>query len=362
MEARNQVSAPHRLVFGSFWLDLHDERLWHGQESIRLNPKTFAVLRVLLTQAGQLVTKDALLANVWPETVVNEAVLTVAVREARRALGDQARRPQFIETVHGRGYRFIASVTEGSLSVESSTSAELPARSVGAMLSRPAAFVGREAELEQMQEWLMAARHGRRQMGLICGEAGIGKTALIEAFMAQTATDKNLWVGYGQCIDHYGAGEAYLPLLEALGRLGREPGGAPLVSVLQQYAPSWLEHLPALLHVAEHEAPSRPTGPTTQARMLRELAEVVEVLTAERLLVLILEDLHWSDHATLEWLAYVARRRDRARLLILGTYRPIEVIVHEHPLRTMLTELRQHGQCNEPGIAPAHQRQSFVPD
>jgi predicted ATPase len=85
--------------------------------------------------------------------------------------------------------------------------------------------------------------------------------------------------------------------------------------------------------------------------MLREMAEAVEVVTAERLLMLVLEDLHWSDHATLEWLAYVARRRDRARLLILATYRPVEVIGHGRPLRTMLTELRRHDQCNEQALS-----------
>jgi predicted ATPase len=81
--------------------------------------------------------------------------------------------------------------------------------------------------------------------------------------------------------------------------------------------------------------------------MLRELAEALEVLTAERPLVLVLEDLHWSDHATLECLAYVVRRRDPARLLLLGTYRPVDVIVHVHPLRAMVTELRHHPQYAE---------------
>ena len=99
------------LVFEPFLLDLRDERLWKGNEAIRIGAKAFAVLRCLLTQAGQLVTKDTLLETVWPETVVGEAVLTVVIRELRQALGDQAQQPQFIETVRGRGYRFIAPVT-----------------------------------------------------------------------------------------------------------------------------------------------------------------------------------------------------------------------------------------------------------
>jgi DNA-binding winged helix-turn-helix (wHTH) protein len=101
---------PQCLVFGPFRLDLRDERLWRGPEAIPLPPKTFAVLRCLVTQAGQLVTKDALLEAVWPATMVSESILTVAMRTLRRVLGDEARTPRFIETVHGRGYRFIAPV------------------------------------------------------------------------------------------------------------------------------------------------------------------------------------------------------------------------------------------------------------
>ena len=101
----------HGFVFDKFHLDLRDERLWCGPEAVSLHPKTFAVLCCLVRQAGQLVTKDALLAAVWPETVVSESVITVAIRELRRVLGDGARTPQFIATVHGRGYRFIAPIS-----------------------------------------------------------------------------------------------------------------------------------------------------------------------------------------------------------------------------------------------------------
>ena len=81
--------------------------------------------------------------------------------------------------------------------------------------------------------------------------------------------------------------------------------------------------------------------------MLRELTDALEAFTAEYPLVLVVEDLHWSDRATLAWLAYVARRPDPARLLILGAYRPVEAIAQSHPLWAVLTELRQHGQCVE---------------
>ena len=82
------MPAPQRLLFKPFLLDLQDERLWRGTEPIRLGAKAFGVLRCLVTEANQLVTKDTLLQTVWPETVVGEAVITVAIRELRQALGD----------------------------------------------------------------------------------------------------------------------------------------------------------------------------------------------------------------------------------------------------------------------------------
>ena len=73
------------------------------------------------------------------------------------------------------------------------------------------------------------------------------------------------------------------------------------------------------------------------------LPTVLDTLTAETPLVLVLEDLHWSDYATLDLLAFLARRHTPAQLLMLGTYRPVEVIVQEHPLRTVVYDLQRHG-------------------
>ena len=205
--------------------------------------------------------------------------------------------------------------------------------------------MGRAAELAQLHTWFAQAQQGVRQTVFVTGEAGVGKTTVVDAVVHQLASAEALWLGRGQCIEHYGAGEAYLPLLEALGRWGREPGGARLVACLRQYAPTWLAHLPALCRPDELAAVPPAMQGTTQARMLRELAEALEALAAERPLVLVLEDLHWSDPSTVEALALLARRRDAARLLVLGTYRPVELILHDHPLKPVKQELAAHGLC-----------------
>jgi predicted ATPase len=105
--------------------------------------------------------------------------------------------------------------------------------------------------------------------------------------------------------------------------------------------------MPWLLRRAELEALQRKAQSATRERMVRELGEALETLTAERPLVLVLEDLHWSDYATLDWLSFLARRRETAQLLVLGTYRPVDVIVREHPLKSVKQELQMHGHCQE---------------
>jgi len=346
------------LIFEPCYLDVGNERLWCGPEVTHLTRKAFAVLHYLVEHAQQLVTKDELLEVVWSQTHVSEAALAVCIREIRQALGDNPRTPRFIETVYGRGYRFLATVTVADRLPETRETA-LPRRltplasSVAPPLARlrPGLLVGREVEFVHLQQWLAQALRGERQVGFVTGETGIGKTTLVEAFVERVGGAGALWIGRGQCIEQYGAGEAYLPVLEALGRLCRGPEGQRFMALLGQHAPSWLVQMPALLGAADRDALQRRGLGATRERMLRELAEAVEILTAERPLVLVLEDLHWSDYATLAWLACVARRREQARLLVIGTYRPMDVLVRAHPLRTVIQELQRHGQCAELPLA-----------
>jgi predicted ATPase len=138
-----------------------------------------------------------------------------------------------------------------------------------------------------------------------------------------------------------------MPVLEALGRLCRAPEGEHLIHMLNRYAPTWLVQLPALLSPEDFEQLQRKVQGSTHERMLREMAEAVEALTAERPLILCLEDLHWSDVSTLELLSVLARRQETARLLVLGTYRPVEMLGNGHPLRAIKQELQLHRQCEE---------------
>jgi DNA-binding winged helix-turn-helix (wHTH) protein len=103
------------LRFGPFRLDLEHGQLWRGTQGVKLTPKALAVLHQLVQQAGQVVSKEALFQTVWADTVVSDAALTFCIQELRRALRDDAKEPRYIETVHRRGFRFIAPLTTAPL-------------------------------------------------------------------------------------------------------------------------------------------------------------------------------------------------------------------------------------------------------
>jgi len=196
-----------------------------------------------------------------------------------------------------------------------------PAAPVAA-LGRPAP-VGREQELARLRAALAAVAAGRRTGVLVHGEPGVGKSTLVDAFLLEAATPGGAVAGVGQCLGHRGPGEPYMPVLEALGELARGPQADAVRAALAQRAPTWLVELPWLLdETPEPEAVRHRAQGATRARMLREMLEALDAISAAAPVVLVLEDLHWADDSTLDLLDAVLRRRDPARLLVLGTFRP----------------------------------------
>jgi TolB-like protein/Flp pilus assembly protein TadD len=144
-----------------------------------------------------------------------------------------------------------------------------------------------------------------------------------------------------------GKGEAYVPLLEALTRSCDGSEGAGVVAALQQHAPMWLLQLPGLVEPDQVELLQRRIYGATPERMTRELCNAIEGLANETPVVLVLEDLHWGDVATVDLLATLAQRTEPARLLVLGTYRPADAVLYAKHLRDIVRDLRARGLCEE---------------
>ncbi|HET7618904.1 MAG TPA: winged helix-turn-helix domain-containing protein [Vicinamibacterales bacterium] len=112
--ARTLVFHPNArsvVYFGAFRLDLADGLLSRGGEEIRLPPRALAILQHLVERAGRIVSKQALMDAAWKDAHVSETSLTEAIGIIRQTLGDDPQHPTFIQTVHRRGYRFIAPIT-----------------------------------------------------------------------------------------------------------------------------------------------------------------------------------------------------------------------------------------------------------
>lgn len=304
--------------------DRANQCLRWGARRVDLSANAFRMLEFLVDHPGRLLGKDELLDAVWPDAHVVDAVLSVTVSQLREALDDDPRRPRFIETVHRRGYRWIGTVAgdEAAPEAEADGSQEL--------------FVGRAEAVAQLEAAARLAAQGRRQVVFVTGEPGIGKTMLVDRFLASPAL-AGCPVGRGQCVDTYGFGEPYMPILEALQELARQ--GDDVLPALRSQAPTWLSQMPGLLSPSEQEELRRSLASSTGERMVRELQYALEELSRERMTVLVLEDLHWSDAATVAALAALASRREPARLLVLATFRPADAVAVLHPVARLRHEL-----------------------
>src|SRR5215470_572939 len=186
---------PMRYVFAEYELDTRLYELRHAGQPCQLEPQVFNVLLYLIQHRDRVVTKDELLEQLWPHQFISEGTLNHRVMTARKTIGDSGRAQRCIKTVHGRGYRFIAEVRAVAPADEppplapgfpAAPSAPSPRAVPGAPSpgGRLLPFVAREAEVRQLHQWLEAALRGERQVVFITGEAGIGKTTLVDAFVA----------------------------------------------------------------------------------------------------------------------------------------------------------------------------------
>ncbi len=374
--------------FFPFRLDITNAILWKGDDMVPLRPKNFAALCHLVQRHGELVTKDELLDTVWENRCVSEGVLKVCINELRQALGDQAgaHASRYLVTVARRGYRFIAPVrktvapanisagiparasvgtapenpneapSRDPLHFPVTTSVDageqgIPAHAAGPHSARSLCRIDRPGARNGLMESWRRALGGQRQIVFLTGEAGIGKTTLIEMFLGEIAEQAPAVLRM-RCVEQFGRGEALLPLIEAFEKRCRAPAGAGLIELLRRYAPVWLAQLPSVLPPEERALLQHEIFGASPERMVREGCELLERLSAHTPLVLVLEDLHWSDPGTLDLVSLLARRDEPAALLVLASYRPVDAQVQTHPVMLAHRELSMREISTEIALEP----------
>jgi DNA-binding winged helix-turn-helix (wHTH) protein len=335
-------------AFGPFRLYTGTQLLCNEESCVNLAPKVYRLLLYFLLHSGRLISHEELFESVWDGRVVEDTALRLAVNSLRKILRDQSKSPRYISTVCKRGYRFLALVTvmEGYRIAEAAEPKFLHYRQ---QAQTPHVKLEYIQELAELQEIFQKASNGERRLVFLRGEKNIGKTALLDRFLAKVQHPE-LAVLRARCVKMRGVAEPFLPLLEALQRRCREPDAKLLIERLNHFAPTWLYQLLNVLEPDEIAMLYPKVSHINTGRMLREGADFFEHASTTSTFVLILDNSHWSDEFTLDLLYFLMFRCSPAKLLIIISYRSCDNGPGVQRIEEMRTELSACGLCRELSI------------
>jgi DNA-binding winged helix-turn-helix (wHTH) protein/tetratricopeptide (TPR) repeat protein len=313
-------------AFGAFELDDGLFELRREGRVVKLPPKTFDLLLYLVGHRDRVVSKAELLDKLWAGEHVTEAVLPTNVSAARAALGDARGRSGMIQTVHGRGYRFVASVEERLASEEARPD-----------VAEVRLFVGRDDVMDELASQLGDCFAGRGRVALLVGEPGIGKTCTAFELVAE-ARRRGALVLEGHATEGEGA-PAFWPWMQALRGMIRAVGSEGIAATLGPGAAELARLLPELRDSLPGLAEPDPLeSAQARFRFFDAVTTALQTASRERPLVVFLDDLHWADEPTLLLFEFLAREVRHARVLLLGAYRDVE-LRRQHPLARVLADL-----------------------
>ena len=328
--------------FGPFRLDPNNDCLWRENKEIRLHPKAFALLRYLVDRRGQTVTKGSLLEAIWPTVNVTEAVLSVYVAEIRKALGEEPKKPAFIETLHRRGYRFIAPVTIAHRpgTTQSANGSEVlisPIMREAATAIGAEPIIGREKELSFLREKLEATLHRTGSVVFITGSAGIGKTRLVRELRNHAVRCGWQWFGgkYEKTGNH-----PYAAWVEMLQGYLQQKDAMSLHALMGPYAAQRASIVPEVMPRANSTSSAAPRNSEIETTHLLEAwTHLFVQISREVPLVLFLDDVQWAS--SLELLHHLTRNIGNQRVLALVAYRDDELKMNASPWKTVLAMNRE---------------------
>jgi eukaryotic-like serine/threonine-protein kinase len=316
-------------LFGRFELDATAYKLRRDGNDVPLQPKVFDAIRYLIEHHDRVVLKEELLEALWPGEHVNDTAVPWTISRARKVLGQGAEDKHPIETVRGRGYRFVGAVrssraTESVASLSAPASSRIQLVKVGDVTpSDP--FVGRADAMERLTAALNSAGTGRGRLCLLTGDAGIGKTRCVNELSA-IAKSKHLSVWTGRCLEG-GRTAAFWPwvqvLRDALGEGALGPGlEIELRALLDDLIPRPEASEPSLLHGrVGGDVGGASTGPAARFWVLEKLSRLLLHVADDAPRLLILEDVHWADEASIDLLVFLAAELAHVPVVVVATAR-----------------------------------------
>ncbi|HYC54906.1 MAG TPA: AAA family ATPase [Candidatus Binatia bacterium] len=335
MQQDRTATSAASLRFANCVLDVPTRELRVGGAAVSLQPKAYDVLVYLARNRDRVVSKNELFDQLWPDEVVSESALSFSIKAIRKAVGDDGTSQQVIRTMHGRGYRFVAECLGDPAAAAAPATPALrqsgnPTRAGSAwnrVQLQPAAarFVGRAAELDTLRGELETSRQSQTRTVFVLGDPGVGKTRL-SAELAAEAEASGSTVLVGRCYE--GSPPAFWPWVQVVRSYVEQRGVAAARAAAGQGCADIARLVPALLDREDPDAVPALSETEVEHVRLRLFDSIVTFLRAiarERSTVVVLDDLHWADASSLLLLSHLVRELLDSPLLVLGTYRHIEV-------------------------------------
>jgi predicted ATPase/DNA-binding winged helix-turn-helix (wHTH) protein len=320
-------------------LDESRRHLKRAGQPVTLEPQAFDLLVYLVRQRDRVVPKDELLQVLWHGAVVSDAALSQCIMRARRAIGDADPARRVIQTFPRRGFRFVAAVqthkspAAGSNERPPADNGRLPVDLHGGQF----AFGGRGTEIDALLAAWRQAVAGTRQVVLVAGEPGIGKTRLAVEFShgvhAEAAS-----VLFGRCDEEVGT--PFQPFVEALRQFVDACPAEQLPERLGRYLGELVCLRPELAQRVPGIAPTPVSdAETARYRLFEAVTEWFAAMCHTGPVLLVVDDLHWASRETALLLRHVVRSTQRARLLIIVTYRDTDLPRH-HPVLRVIDDIQ----------------------
>lgn len=329
-------------AFDGFEVDAGRLQLRRAGKVLKVDAPVLRLLLALLRNAGQLVAKEDLVAEVWEGRSVTDNVITVAMARLRKVLAAGPGRDDFVSTAYGRGYSFVRPVVVRSSATDTASghaaAPELP-------------YVGRERVLGRLREAAAEAREGRGRVCVLMGEPGIGKTRALEMLERDLNTPsaargvpiKVMRVAWAYCQQ----GQTPPPLFpwqqllrEIVGASEDGPLGAGIAASLQLTERFHFTDAP----VGASQATPGASDDAARHRAFAELLQSFTRATSEKPWLLVLDDLQGADAASLELLSHLLDRVSRLPLLVAATLRATQAGLAERN-DPLLARILGHRNC-----------------